>query len=192
MTPTSKPRLTAAQRSEQLVSAAVTAFAAGGYAGTTTDEVARLAGVSQPYVIRLFGSKQRLFVAAVERAVNRIEQSFREAAENGAADLSDLGAAYDTLLAERDLLAVMLHGYAASIEPAIGMVVRSGFGRIYHLIRELTDASAAEARDFLATGMLLTVLASMQVVGPDAVPPDPWMIELTESLAEDKSDPQPD
>ena len=41
-----RTRLTAAERSEQLVTAAVTAFAAAGYAGTTTDEVARLAGVS--------------------------------------------------------------------------------------------------------------------------------------------------
>lgn len=186
MTP-SRTRLTAAERSEQLVTAAVTAFAAGGFAGTTTDEVARLAGVSQPYVIRLFGSKQRLFVAAVQHACDRIEQAFRQAAADGAADLAELGAAYDTLLAERDLLAVMLHGYAASIDPAIGTVVRAGFGRIYQVVRELTDASVEEARDFLAAGMLLTVLAAIQVVGPDAVPPDPWMAELSDSFADKQS-----
>jgi AcrR family transcriptional regulator len=102
-------RLTASERGEQLVTAAVRAFATGGYAGTSTDDVARLAGVSQPYVIRLFGSKQRLFIAAVEHAAGRIEQVFRRAAE-GEADLESLGGAYDELLVERDLLAVLLHG----------------------------------------------------------------------------------
>ena len=183
-----RTRLTAAQRSEQLVTAAVTAFGNTGYAGTTTDDVARLAGVSQPYVIRLFGSKQRLFVAAVERACGRIEDAFRDAAEEQA-DLHSLGAAYGALLAERDLLAVLLHGYAACSDPAISPVVRAGFGRIYELIRELTGASAEQAQEFLATGMLLTVLASMRVVGPDAVQPEPWMTDLVESLPDGVCDP---
>jgi hypothetical protein len=50
------------------------------------------------------------------------------------------------------------------------------------LIRELTGATAQETREFLATGMLLTVLASMQAIGPDAVPPEPWVTELTETI----------
>ena len=52
-----RTRLTAGERQDQLLAAAVTAFSERGYAGTTTDQVARLAGVSQPYVIRLFGTK---------------------------------------------------------------------------------------------------------------------------------------
>ncbi len=171
----SRTRLTAAERSEQLVGAAITAFASAGYAGTTTDDVARLAEVSQPYVIRLFGSKRRLFIAGVEHAADQIEQAFRD---SGATDLQGLGDAYDQLLVRRELLAMLLHGYAASEDPAIGDVVRDRFGRIYGLIRELTGAETREASDFLASGMLLTVLAAMRVVGPDAVPHAPWMAEL--------------
>ncbi|MEN3609370.1 TetR/AcrR family transcriptional regulator [Plantactinospora sp. ZYX-F-223] len=185
-----RTRLTAAERGEQLAGAAVQAFAVSGYAGTSTDDVARLAGVSQPYVIRLFGSKQRLFVAAVEHAAARIEQVFRDAAERSA-DLDSLGEAYDELLAERDLLAVLLHGFAASSDPVIGSAVRDCFGRIYRLIRELTGASAEETRDFLGIGMLLTVLAAMQVVGPGAVPPDPWMAEIAGSIHETCTAPEP-
>jgi AcrR family transcriptional regulator len=163
------------------VAAAVTAFSAGGYAGTTTDQVARLAGVSQPYVIRLFGTKQHLFIAAVQHASSRIEQTFRDAAAVRP-DLESLGAAYDGLLAERELITVLLHGFAAGTDPAIGPVVRECFARIYGLVRELTGASADEARDFLAVGMLLTVLGAMQLLGPDAVPPEGWMTELVGSL----------
>jgi AcrR family transcriptional regulator len=172
-----RTRLTAAERHEQLVTAAVTAFAQGGYAGTTTDQVARLAGVSQPYVIRLFGTKQQLFLAATKRATDRVEQRFRDAAA-AQPDLHSLGAAYDDLLAERQLITVLLHGFAAGADPAIGPTVRECFGRIYRTVRELTGASAEEARGFLATGMLLTALGAMQVIGPDAVPREPWMTDL--------------
>lgn len=172
-----RTRLTAGERHEQLVAAAVTAFARGGYAGTTTDQVARLAGVSQPYVIRLFGTKQQLFLAAAEHATDRVEQRFREAAAERA-DLASLGAAYDDLLAERDLITILLHGYAAGADPALGPTVRECFGRIYRTIRELTGADAEEGRAFMAHGMLLTILGAMRIIGPDAVPPEPWMTEL--------------
>lgn len=177
-----RTRLTATERSEQLVDAAITAFASGGYAGTTTDEIARLGQVSQPYVIRLFGTKQRLFIAGFEHAADRIEQAFREA---DATDLDGLGAAYSELLQQRELLGMMLHGFAASSDEDIGKVVRVRFGGIYTLIRELTGVDEREATDFLASGMLMTVLAAMRVIGPDAVPTEPWMAGLRDSLPED-------
>jgi AcrR family transcriptional regulator len=63
---TTRVRLTAKERGAEVLQAAVVAFAASGYEGTKTDEIARLAGVSQPYVIRLFGTKQQLFLAALQ------------------------------------------------------------------------------------------------------------------------------
>ncbi|WP_410790027.1 TetR/AcrR family transcriptional regulator [Kribbella sp. C-35] len=68
-----KMRLTAAERGEEVLGAAIQAFGRSGYAGTKTDEIARLAGVSQPYVIRLFGTKQQLFLAAVEAVCDTVE-----------------------------------------------------------------------------------------------------------------------
>ncbi len=183
MTP--RTRMTAGERSEQVLDAAVTAFAESGYAATKTDEIARLAGVSQPYVIRLFGSKQQLFIAAANRVCDRVEEVFREAASQVPPDatpeqaLDVLGDGYGTFLADRALLLVLLHGFAASSEPAIGTEVRDRFGRIYRLVRELTGASADETRNFLAGGMLLTVMAAMQVAGPGAVP-TPWADEIME------------
>jgi AcrR family transcriptional regulator len=180
MTMTTRTRLTAAERGEQVLAAAITAFAANGYAGTRTDEIARLAGVSQPYVIRLFGTKQQLFLATLERVCERIEETFREAARQQP-DLETLGESYGILLAERDPLVVLLHGFAASDEPAIGELSRHRFGRIYDVVRELTGASAEEAKQFLATGMLLTVMAAMQVVGPDPIP-QPWASDILDCM----------
>src|SRR3954463_10634866 len=172
-----RTRLTAGERQEQLVAAAITAFSHGGYAGTTTDQVARLAGVSQPYVIRIFRTKQELFIAAVNQAADRIEQRFRAAAAVEPS-LASLGEAYKNLLAERELITVLLHGFTASADPAIGRPVRDCFGRIYEVVRELTGAGPEQARDFFAMGMLLPCLGAMRVLGPGAVPPEPWMAEL--------------
>jgi len=171
-----KIRLTAAERGEEVLQAAVVAFGAAGYQGTKTDEIARLAGVSQPYVIRLFGTKQQLFLAVSNRVCDRIEEAFRQAAENRP-DLDSLGRAYEDLMAERELLVVLLHGFSAGADPEIGDVSRKRFGQIHQLIRDLTGASAEETRQFLATGMLLTVMTAMQVAGPDRIPL-PWADEL--------------
>lgn len=169
------------------MAAAVTAFSRGGYAGTTTDQVARLAGVSQPYVIRLFRTKQELFLAAMQHTVERIEAAFLGASEREPT-LESLGHAYFGLLGKRELMAMLLHGYAASADPAIGDPVRTGFGRLYDTVRDLTGCTVEEARDFFAEGMLLTCLASMRVIGPEAVPLQPWSAELTATYPETKFD----
>ncbi|MEU8239585.1 helix-turn-helix domain-containing protein [Actinoplanes missouriensis] len=176
-----RTRLTAQDRHAQLVAAALQAFAQGGYAGTTTDQVARIAGVSQPYVIRLFGSKQELFLATLRYAGDRIEATWRAAAEKDPT-LHGLGHAYKQLLEERELLVVLLHGYGAAAEPAIGDAVRACYGNLYTVVRELTGASPDEMRDFFAMGMLITVLGAMRVLGPEAVPPQPWMTDLLGSM----------
>ena len=173
--------MTAEERHGQLIKAAVTAFTTAGYAGTTTDQVARLAGVSQPYVIRLFGTKQQLFVATVRFAAGRVEQVFRDAAARQP-DLESLGMAYDGLIAEREVITVLLHGFAAGADPVIGPVVRETFGRVYELVRELTGATPDEARDFLAAGMLCTVLGAMQVIGPNPIRPTNGLAELVDTL----------
>ncbi|MBN8883980.1 MAG: helix-turn-helix transcriptional regulator, partial [Salana multivorans] len=43
------------ERRELVLSAAAEVFGERGYVGATTDAVARAAGVSQPYVVRMFG-----------------------------------------------------------------------------------------------------------------------------------------
>ncbi|WP_051175079.1 TetR/AcrR family transcriptional regulator [Nocardia exalbida] len=183
-----RTRMTASERGEQVLLAAIRAFAEAGYAATRTDEIARRAGVSQPYVIRLFGTKQNLFRAALHRVCDRIEEVFRAARAEAAPDadpeaaLAALGGGYSVFLAERELLQLLLHGFAASIEPEIGNQVRARFGEIYQLIRELTGASGTETRRFLSTGMLLTVMSAMRVAGPDAIPAA-WATELLENLS---------
>ena len=166
----------AEQRRRQVLDAAVVAFAEKGYAGTTTDDVARAAGVSQPYVVRMFGTKQALFLAAYDISKDRIEAGFRAAAAGSGGALSALGDAYKDLIADRDLLRVMQHGFVAASDPALGPAMRAGFVSIYRLVRELTGVSAEDARDFLARGMLINTLVALEI--PAHLDEDPAAAEL--------------
>jgi AcrR family transcriptional regulator len=174
--------MTATQREQQLLQAAVSAFARGGYTGTTTDQVARLAGVSQPYVLRLFGSKQALFLATYQHAGSRIQDTFRAAAAPLPPDaetpdrLAALGCAYLQLARDQDLLLVLLHGFVAAADPALGPAMRRCMIDIYCLVRTLTGANAEQVRDFIARGMLINALVALRM--PEHLDEDPDATEL--------------
>jgi len=60
------PRMAAADRRKHLVETAIRLFTEGSYRGTTTAEIARAAGVSEPILYRHFASKRDLYLAALE------------------------------------------------------------------------------------------------------------------------------
>lgn len=159
------------ERRAEVIEAAVRAFASGGYAGTSTEEIARLAGVSQPYLFRLFGTKQDLFIAAVGRAFERIRLGFEEGARHPVPDLPDgydpvlagIGRAYGDLLADTSVLRIQLHAFAACDDPTIRSFVRREFGALVHRVSELSGVPAAQLRGFFADGMLLNVAAAMEL-----------------------------
>ncbi|MDV6261396.1 TetR/AcrR family transcriptional regulator [Rhodococcoides yunnanense] len=170
-TPTPKPKATrmdAADRRELVLDAATRAFARGGFAGTSTDAVAKEAGVSQPYVVRMFGTKVELFRLVFQRSIDGIMTAFDAVLASGPLDpaddetWADLGGAYADLVADRDLLMVMMHGFGAGAVPEIGRQAREGMGAIYSQIRNGTGCSEDQVRQFIAHGMLLNVLISMQ------------------------------
>src|SRR6478609_8369665 len=74
---TSTARLTAEERRDAVISAAMVEFAQGGLAGTSTDAIARRAGVSQPYLFQLFGTKKELFIAVIRRCFERTTGVFQ-------------------------------------------------------------------------------------------------------------------
>ncbi len=163
---TAKPRMKGSERREVILDAATRAFAQGGFTGTTTDAVAREAGVSQPYVVRMFGTKLELFVAAFERACERVREVFEQVVEAGfdpasEADRDRLGAAYAALLADEDLLRLMMHGFADGSVPEIGAAGREQMGAIFATLRR-TGWPDEAVRDFIAHGMLLNVLLSIR------------------------------
>src|SRR3954465_15180587 len=101
-----RARQTAPERREALVEAAVAHFGHSGLNGTAVSAITDEVGITQPYAFSLFGTKKGLFLAAVERGFDRVEETFRSAAADAAEDdrLRAMGEAYGALLSDRSLL----------------------------------------------------------------------------------------
>jgi len=162
-------RQSADERRRSVLGAAMAEFARGGYAGTSTEAIATRAGISQPYLFRLFRTKRELFIATMRATHDRIADAFRAAAEGltGIEAMAAMGRGYKELLAERDLLLVQLHSYAASEDPEIRAAARSGFRRLWSLVGELTGLPEEMVRVFFAQGMLLNVMAAIDAAAVD-------------------------
>lgn len=175
-------RMSAEDRRELVLQAAVRAFAHSGYAGTSTDAVAKEAGVSQPYVVRIFGSKLELFQAVFERVMEKIGEAF--AAELASApfdpdnedDWARLGATYTALMLDRDLLMVMMHGILAGSTPEIGAQARACMAKVYTVLTS-TGCTDERATEFIAQGMLLNAMLAMRA--PEHLGDDPALTPLT-------------
>ena len=163
----------AAQRREELIAAAVHEFARGGIDGTAVERIARRVGVAQPYVFSLFRSKRELFIAALERSFERVEDTFRQAAaafaEGRAGDcdsvLIAMGRAYRGLLSsDRDYLMLQHQSYAAcGADEVVRAAVRNRFAHLVELARELSGAEDDRLDDFFRYGMALQVAAALGV-----------------------------
>ncbi|MFD1715037.1 TetR/AcrR family transcriptional regulator [Amnibacterium flavum] len=166
-----QPRMSSADRRESILRAATAVFGAKGYAGATTDDVAKAAEVSQPYVVRLFGSKQQLFLAVLERAVARLSSGFRAAiAGPDEARADRMGRAYIELVAERGLLQVISSAFLLGGDPVIGPVARRLFSGVWQLLREEAGFGPDEARDFMANGMLINTIVGLRMMNDEGDP----------------------
>lgn len=170
-------RLSRDERREQILDAATAVFAEGGYAGTSTDQVARAAGVSQPYVVRLFGTKEELFREAFERIAGEIV-ALLESVPPGPDAKAEMAAAYTRLIADPDQLRVLMHGFVLGSDPVLGARAREVLGRAFDVYRQRTGATDEEARDFVAQGMLLNTLFAVQA--PAHADEDPAVALLVE------------
>src|SRR5215216_4777808 len=108
-------RKSAEERRDEILEAAMVEFAERGLAGGSTEEIAKRAGISQPYIFRLFGTKKELFMATVARCLRETLEVFQRAAEGkrGEEALKAMGAAYRELLGDRKRLRAQMQSYAA-------------------------------------------------------------------------------
>src|SRR5438445_1094328 len=171
-------RKTQAERREEILDAALDEFAEHGYHGGSTEGIARRAGISQPYVFRLFGTKQELFKAVVARCFRETLEMFQRAAEGkrGKEALDAMGKAYvERLLTDRKRLQLQMQAYAACDDEEVGEVVRQGYGDLVAYVERVSGLESKGVATFFAQGMLLNVFASM---GLTVGEPEPWAERL--------------
>jgi AcrR family transcriptional regulator len=159
-------RQSAEQRRESILDAAMVEFAAKGLHGTSTDDIAKRAGISQPYVFRLFGTKKKLFAEACRRCMRDVREAMAAAAagKSGEEALDAMGAAYVELLAaDPRRLTLQMHMYAATDEPEVRKVAREGYGELVRFVEQVSGEPQPRVTRFFARGMLINVIAAMGV-----------------------------
>ncbi|MFI9720326.1 TetR/AcrR family transcriptional regulator [Streptomyces sp. NPDC052396] len=158
------PRMSAEERRESVIRAAVEEFAHGGYHGTSTEAIARRVGVSQPYLFRLFPGKQAIFLAAVERCQQEVLHAFEEAARGAAPEdrKQAMGQAYEQLVARDRNTLLMLIQMSVAVAAAeaggdleFGKPIRAGWERLYDQVHLALGGDPAASARFMAHGMLI-------------------------------------
>lgn len=163
MTTTGTRRRSAAERREEILDAAATEFATRGLHGASTDAIARQAGISQPYLFRLFGTKKELFLATVRRCFEETLEQFQAASEGLTGDeaLRAIGRTYVGMITDDPRrLRGQMQSYVACDDPDVRDVVRAGYERLV-VHAETLGLSQEEVTAFFARGMLINVMASM-------------------------------
>jgi AcrR family transcriptional regulator len=90
---TTAVRMPAAERRQALIDTAIRVFSEGSYHGTTTAEIARAAGISEPILYRHFASKRELYLAALDHVWGKMRTSWEETL----ATTSDVRAAIEAM-----------------------------------------------------------------------------------------------
>jgi len=182
-------RQTADERRVTVLEAARHEFAQHGLHGASTDAIARTAGISQPYLFRLFGSKKELFLAVNDACFARTLDTFRAAASerSGHAALEAIGRAYAELIeSDRAMLQGQMQAYAASVDDEdIRASTARGYGRLVDYVETVSGADRVTIARFFAKGMLMNVLAAMQYSITDE-PRDSWAARLADGCREDE------
>jgi AcrR family transcriptional regulator len=179
--PAQAQRHTAQERREEILAAAQDLFAERGLYGTSTDEIARKAGISQPYLFRLFGTKKDLYLATVERCFVDTLEMFQEASagKTGQEALEAIARAYrETVLSDPRRLQGQMQAYAACDDLDVREICRRGYGRLVEHVEAVSGFPSEDVRNFFAIGMFLNVIGSMELMDAN----EKWVGRMLEGL----------
>ncbi|MBS2964402.1 helix-turn-helix transcriptional regulator [Actinocrinis puniceicyclus] len=156
-------RSTAARRRAQAVASAMRVFADQGLTTSAVQQIADEIGVSQPYVFRLFGSKQALFLACLDELVERVCVVFRAAAAASPADpLLAMGEGFRDLVSDGVVSGLWLQACAAARrDEVVARRCRSALAEVLAQADTLTRAGSGELAGFLADGSLVMLLQAL-------------------------------
>jgi AcrR family transcriptional regulator len=183
MATTTSERKSADERRVDVLDAALEVFAEHGLSGASTDEIARKAGISQPYLFRLFHTKKELFIASAERCFRETLETFQRAGEGktGEEALQSIATAYGELITSNpNRLRGQMQTYAACGDPDICAVARKGYGELVNYVERVSGVDPDRLSVFFAHGMLINVIVSMNLLGSD----EPWAKKLVDSCHE--------
>jgi TetR/AcrR family transcriptional regulator len=168
-------RLTATERRAAVVETACRVFAKSSYRGSTTAQIARETGVTEPVLYRHFASKRALYLACLDAAWERLRLLWSKALEgeeDPAMWVATLGQTYLQARAADRIILVDLWIQALTeaaddpeIRGGLRQQVREVHGFVADVIRRSQEAGGivaerdadAEAWIFISLGLLSTI-----------------------------------
>ncbi|MEV6559573.1 TetR/AcrR family transcriptional regulator [Nocardia sp. NPDC051756] len=170
-------------RRDAVVDAAITEFARTGYHGTPINNVAAKAEISPAYVFKLFPGKIALFVAAIDRCFELVEQALSAGSphtEDASPDeiLYAMGGAYAHLIADKSLLMLQVHAQSAADIPEIADAMRRGLAKVTDFAKTRSGAEDSAVQRFMAYGQLCHLIVTLQLDQQDG----DWAAVLTDGM----------
>ncbi len=154
----------AAQRRAQAVAEGLGAFADHGLTTAAIQRVATRIGVSQPYVFRLFGSKQAFFLACIDELPDRISEMFVRRAQGVEEPLEEMGAGFRELVSDGVISGFWLQACAAArSDDLIASRCRDVISSALRSAQENTGADADRLAAFFGRGALVMMLQTLGV-----------------------------
>ena len=169
-----RSRLPAEERKAAVLDCACGTFSTGSYRGTTTAEIAREAGVTEPVLYRHFASKRALYLAVLDESWRRLRALWDAAVEREPDPRFWVGAMGRAYLEAKDpkvmcadlwMQALIEASDDAEIRKFIRKQMRDVHGYVSDVIRRSQAAggvlpardASAEAWIFISIGLLGTV-----------------------------------
>lgn len=161
-------RMSAEERRESVIRAAMSEFARGGYLGTSTEAIAKRVGVSQPYLFKLFPNKRAMFLAAALRCIEESRDSFVRAAEGVPHEdvFVAMASSYMNRFDPERLMMQMQMQVAVFVakekgDEEFGEIIRRGWTDLWDTCRDLLGADDKGITDFMACGMLINTMVAL-------------------------------
>jgi AcrR family transcriptional regulator len=158
---TAKPRQTLDMRKDDLLVAAIREFASRGLDAASTNAIAEAVGISQPYLFKVWKTKTRLFLAALDHVYDTIIGTFEAEAAGKPASVETLtavGNAYDRL--SRAEMQMLLQGFAACDHPDVRNLVERRWMDLIAALTRIAGTGGDPVQHFLGFGLLMTVVRS--------------------------------
>jgi AcrR family transcriptional regulator len=174
---------TAELRKPIVIASAIREFARGCYHGTSIADVARASGISPAYVFKLFPSKEKLFVSALEDCFRQIIETFAAGADRSESQTPEsivdaMGEAYAELISDRDLIMLQVHAQSVADIGEITQAYRAGIAELTRFIKSRSGASDDAVQQTIAYGQLCHLIVTTGVADLT----DDWAVILSHGI----------
>jgi AcrR family transcriptional regulator len=173
-------RHSAEERRDLVIEAARREFAVLGLGGATGEGLSYRAGISHPYLLRLFGSKRELFLEVVERVFDQLLASVRTARvpEGDHDGFGHLVAELKESLGEHGP-SLLLQTFAACGVDEVRLTVQRRLGELHESLERLAPGRGGQAEALLSRLLLIGAVDAMRL--EELASREHWARRLLES-----------